>query len=820
MTKRDDILLLLLLLAVIMPVKGLCHNACADGTDTVRTSVDSLLYKLSASGSDEEGERNPLDNFLPPSPQASGLARYGKYPVSHSTGLPDITIPIYEIKLGNLEIPISISYHASGIKADEISSTVGLGWTLNAGGAIVREVCGGPDLENLDETYYDYYKTSTLIKDEVPKDSKTEILNDLLYSNGDGSTSHKHDYDCLSDRYSYNFAGHTGKFRYSYRNHEFYPIDGYSKMLISGTPSTDRTSNNSKFYIVDTDGNQFFFNRQECTGEQSDENTANVTAWYLTEIITAKGKVKINYTNSKEFKVGIYQERMRTGLFAHYKYSREQINEMVHSDAERHALLAASLVECNETRQETMSYEYAYKTPVVSSISFNGGTIYFTYKDDRKDVWKTRLTQITIKNNQGDTIKTVNFHNNSFWGKDSSNYRMMLNALSVSDQGRFTFSYNESHDLPSYTIPVNGKNKQLVLCQTDYWGYYNGSRTRHWIPKEAKEWIVANCKCSLYNLDIINLADRHPNLEYTKCGSLISITYPTGGKTTFEYGANDYETGGLRIENIANYDSNNTLLENTSFSYNHSYLLFEDPIATMHYTTTYRNKFEGDDIFFKHNLKATMILGRPTFPLSYGTPVFYTDVTETSGNGDKIDYHYDCYPAPETLSGHASTAEWPQLSYPMLNDYGDANPVLTKKKYIDSNGKLLKTEIYDYEAKNVKDFCAGVKIYNFFELASQHINDFYSAVIPSYLDVDCLKFDSVNVHSFIYQLKSKTVTYNQLGYTVTQNYTYDKNFNTNSPKTITVTNSDGKEYVTSYQYAFESEDSLTRSMAYNYYYYD
>ena len=82
-----------------------------------------------------------------PSPQSAAYARYGEYPVDHSTGVPKIEIPIYTLNTGDYELPISISYHASGIKVLDVSGPVGLGWTLNAGGVITRTVCGAPDFE-------------------------------------------------------------------------------------------------------------------------------------------------------------------------------------------------------------------------------------------------------------------------------------------------------------------------------------------------------------------------------------------------------------------------------------------------------------------------------------------------------------------------------------------------------------------------------------------------------------------------------------------------------------------------------------------------
>jgi hypothetical protein len=82
-------------------------------------------------------------NVIPPSPDAAALGKFVEVPVSYYTGIPQISIPIYTIQTGNIQLPISISYHAGGVKVEDVASRVGLGWALNAGGVISRSVVGG-----------------------------------------------------------------------------------------------------------------------------------------------------------------------------------------------------------------------------------------------------------------------------------------------------------------------------------------------------------------------------------------------------------------------------------------------------------------------------------------------------------------------------------------------------------------------------------------------------------------------------------------------------------------------------------------------------
>ncbi len=84
-------------------------------------------------------------SVIPPSPEAISLAKYINYPVDYSTGLPDISIPLYEINAGTLKLPISLKYHAGGIKISEPTGWIGTGWSLSAEPLITRAVNGKPD---------------------------------------------------------------------------------------------------------------------------------------------------------------------------------------------------------------------------------------------------------------------------------------------------------------------------------------------------------------------------------------------------------------------------------------------------------------------------------------------------------------------------------------------------------------------------------------------------------------------------------------------------------------------------------------------------
>lgn len=91
-----------------------------------------------------------IQPVIPPSPTASALGKYVGNTISNFTGTPDISIPLYTIKLKDLSLPISLSYNPQEISVNNLSSNVGLGWSLNAGGVITRVIRDVPDDDHQD----------------------------------------------------------------------------------------------------------------------------------------------------------------------------------------------------------------------------------------------------------------------------------------------------------------------------------------------------------------------------------------------------------------------------------------------------------------------------------------------------------------------------------------------------------------------------------------------------------------------------------------------------------------------------------------------
>ena len=146
------------------------------------------------------------------SPTAASLGKFGDIPVNNHTGIPSISIPIYTVKEGPLSLPISLSYHAGGIKTMEPSGWVGAGWVIgNAGGVISRTVRGAPDEatnSNAERGHFRNYGFSNYLTldggGRCPAGGAGVQNNDHFFA--------MDFFDGEPDLFSFNFAGYSGKF--------------------------------------------------------------------------------------------------------------------------------------------------------------------------------------------------------------------------------------------------------------------------------------------------------------------------------------------------------------------------------------------------------------------------------------------------------------------------------------------------------------------------------------------------------------------------------------------------------------------------------
>lgn len=652
-----------------------------------------------------QGQTSPqtlqLPTIVPPSPTAQNFMRYGEIPVDYSTGVPKIQIPIYTVKGKNLELPIYVSYHASGIKVSDVSSEVGIGWVLNAGGIVSRTM-----LDVVDESGASNktYSSANQFLNAVPNIIYGSVSNSCNCYPGSSSLEMYLDSKCnnedlMSDRYFYTLPnGISGVFRYNYPQNNTLITLPYRPYKINKTIVTSASNGNfiTEFRITDDKGILYVYQRFQDSSYGSSE-------WFLKEITSADGSehITLNY---------IPQQSVSNGRPINTLYTPKEFMNGVN---------------CNPAAAESFPSDQGGGTGggtysvVLSSIENDQDLITFTYSDREDFQYLKKISEIKIASKKDPaTIKKKVTFNQSYFGtvgygnSETMNKRLKLNSLNIYGENNptpqtYTFTYEESVMLPPY-----------LSRAVDFWGYYNGSSNGTAIPENM---LPANYQGHGYGGN--RQAD---NGSFSKACTLKEIKYPTGGKTKFDFercnvgglfngpSSGGY-IGGLRVSKITNYSKENEIaniksyqysdpqfnpIDSEFYSYNQNYIdYYEVPSPVPYQATNYCW------VFYKRNIiNSSPVVSHDLAP---GLPLAYPNVKEYDGtlsdNAGYIEYHYS---TPNLVSYPNPLREL----HTFQEDRGNYEPKLISKITKSKNGTLVSEENNFYSDYFEQEFTTGINI--------------------------------------------------------------------------------------------------------------
>lgn len=466
-----------------------------------------FVQVISAQVSSIGGEDVNLPVITSPAPDAFAFAKYGNVPVSHHTGVPNISIPFYEITTNTgVNIPIGLSYHAGGIRVDEVADKTGLGWSLFAGGQINMRVNGKLDSSNEYLTAEQFSNLNLNGGTISPLYSYNADVYDYLYR------VYKGEVDSYPDTFSFSFGGFSGEF-FVDKNFNVQQIPA-SELKIT----TDQYL--SQFTITDGKGNVYLFNwgsgntksPSGCSYTSLDDpiDSAN-HSYVLTKITTANNEViNFNYrTISYSYKSAVVETKFNVIYYSSTGCS---------SNSNRYC---ENIVNTEEK--------------ILTSISFPSGSLVFSYSDEpnlaingtsRLDLpGAVALRKVVLKDKSSNEKWNylLNYGYFSSGGTASEAYRLKLLEVVKNSTEKHAFLYYEDVLLP----------KRLSYSQ-DYWGFYNA--------KTSNSSLVPSVQ---YGGTTYPGGDRSIGaLQYVRANTLKRVTYPTKGWTEFEYENNDYYSSG------------------------------------------------------------------------------------------------------------------------------------------------------------------------------------------------------------------------------------------------------------------------------------
>ncbi|PSL26461.1 RHS repeat domain-containing protein [Chitinophaga ginsengisoli] len=477
-----------------------------------------------------KGQNFELPKIIPPSPAVKAMQKFSDVPISYYTGTTNITVPIHEIQLANFSLPINLMYHSATVHVQEESGRVGLGWALNAGGQISRNIYSYDDFDS--NRYLDIGKPELvgyplLYQDTVPL-AKFNPSNIQLYPyvSGDGVVNGKNFFDFQPDKFTLQLPGYSNKFIISSKSSVI--LENEDQTLVEFTRSGDRNATVS-WKVTTQDGNKYYFTSEEMQSMYVGAIPPAATAWFLDKIETI----------DRDTILFMYDSQVGSSYNVTGATELNQINFYTPGYP--------------VTNRQVSSY-YQYSKKLLKNIIYPNGKIEFLYSA-RADIYgESKLDTVKIFNGRNQLIKNVNLEYDYFipnvtgnnmnlgydpslyfpYTTDNTNRRLKLKSVltkdaaqTISDE-RYSFEYNETY------VP----NK--ISTGQDHWGYFNGVLNN---PCLVPRLIVGYPLIGEVNPYIVTTegADRSPNATYAGVFLLKKLTYPTGGTETFEYESNDYD---------------------------------------------------------------------------------------------------------------------------------------------------------------------------------------------------------------------------------------------------------------------------------------
>lgn len=618
------------------------------------------------------------------SPNASSLGKYGDVPVSYYTGSPNISIPLYDLNVKGIKMPILLMYNASGVRVDDHPGWVGQNWSIDAGGVITRTQRGESDEYSTIGTQYGgveenlgfMYKGSNLNVSAVSSQSQ-------LISLGTNASNKGYDYE--PDIFTFNFLGKSGKFflgndgKWKVQSEDNLTIIFENNLVVPLGQYTNFPQSSAKyptviggFKIKDGNGLTYVFGYDQNAIEYSIDLMNQViqlsvwksNAWYLTKIIDQYGNEIFNLKYDRGENIAQFYRTIGTTStkFSGGKWSDPSCS-------------GSSSIDQNAVEGELISPVY------LKSINSNYNNLSITFNRSISTELNYDPVDINFKVNQ--VIAASGWPNayptppNPFYylGTNTTNATDILNALKwnkltsiVGQKKIIKLTYNDN------------SNERLNLLQVDIFGddgnnpnakkqsyklYYNhyesvpkylSKKIDHWGYNKGVDYVINEQNLSSY------YNQRTPDPTYLPIGMLNKIIYPTGGYTSFEYEQHTYNQivneaktsfineigsgGGIRIRSITDNDGFKDMVRTFKYVLNYE---------TNKNSTTSSGILTNKPTYYWPNWKVNTSSGgtlnlnifsvNSIIPLSnsFGPNIGYSKVIEERSDGSYTVYNYSNY---------------------------------------------------------------------------------------------------------------------------------------------------------------------------------
>lgn len=441
---------------------------------------------------------NLVGDVVLPSPEAASFGKFGETPVSPSSGIADISVPIYNLSQNGISLPISLRYEASGFRPAEIPSWVGLGWHLNAGGMVSRVVQG-----RRDDAPNGYYHVGA-----------TNDYNDHndIYELATGQL------DGEPDIFSYSLpgTGYAGKFYFNEEKEAVFVPQADLKLELD---LNGLSFNN--FTIITPTGVRYIFGNTPNGSNQIETTTSNdsdqiSTGFYLVQIASSDRRHTIDF----KYSAYSYEYDQKQSCVEYHYYNLNACSGIPSAGQVNNCVALGTFANDIEGG-------------ILDTISTENVNIIFEHNTDREDIYLNEGKLLdAMRIETGQFCQSVDF-SYDYFGNSTSELEKRLKLESVEFLGCTDPSEDNKYEFSYYNENDNCVSR--FTNQIDSWGYYNGAAgNENNFPNIPPTTLTSGG----ITMATVGSSNRDPSETHMKYFNLQKITYPTDGTSTYEYEVN------------------------------------------------------------------------------------------------------------------------------------------------------------------------------------------------------------------------------------------------------------------------------------------
>ncbi len=430
-------------------------------------------------------------NVAIPSPFAFGMVKDMKIGNNEFTGDVSAEIDLFESISAKLSTSVNLAYRQSGVKIEELPGTTGIGWHLNAGGVITREINDLIDEEAPERFNMTKEETRAATSDPClnnPTINKIIAYNKLI--------------DTSNDFFNFKSSEFSGTF---YLDADFKPVFTQNPQNVTVEILNNvRADRKILTFLVKTiTGDQYFFggDQIEFTSVAAISGTVKhrykPTGYYLNQIVKTNGEIiSFDYYNKEKS----FSLLTRQNIINLLTFKKGEGDYPVEPFLEHNV---------------DLSVQNPFHIKKISS-NFNDTSIEFQYLYNN-NYWYVSGIDLLYSNKMIEHISlNYKFTEERFF-LDEISYQKSLK--------KYTFEYNNPG-----LLPKRSSNSQ------DMFGYYNGIENPSLVPMfHGKKFYKTNFNLAVPGFPFSYVGNRLSSFQHSLYGSLKSITFPTKGKRIFEY---------------------------------------------------------------------------------------------------------------------------------------------------------------------------------------------------------------------------------------------------------------------------------------------